>query len=190
MEHDRILEIVTAIVPTDELERRHQQDVVDWLKSGDPIFRIRKPDVPKKHLVSYFVVIDPSQRSLLLIDHVKAELWLPTGGHVEPGEDPETTVEREALEELGLSAKFLNHRAPLFVTVTVTVGKTAGHTDVSLWYVLEGSASVMPAWDRREFRDCRWFSTQELLAMNSAQLDPHLHRFTNKLEARLFRGKR
>ena len=34
----------------------------------------------------------------------EASLWLPTGGHVEPGEDPSDTVERECQEELGIPA--------------------------------------------------------------------------------------
>ncbi|WP_198139660.1 NUDIX domain-containing protein [Candidatus Orientia mediorientalis] len=43
---------------------------------------------------------------MLLVDHKKALLWLPSGGHVEIAEDPKTTIERECLEELNVTADF------------------------------------------------------------------------------------
>jgi 8-oxo-dGTP pyrophosphatase MutT (NUDIX family) len=90
------------------------------------------------------VVVDPSQRAVLLVDHRKAQLWLPTGGHVEPGEHPRTTVRREAAEELGVDARFLQASGarPLLLTSALTVGLTAGHTDVSLWYAIEGDVEA------------------------------------------------
>lgn len=75
---------VRSIQPLDELERIHITDTLHWIQSGENIFRIAKPDKPPKHLVSYFVLIDPNHRSILLGDHIKAQLWLPSGGHVEP----------------------------------------------------------------------------------------------------------
>ncbi len=52
-----------------------------------------------------------------------------------PAEHPYRTVLREADEELGIVAKFLID-VPLMLTSTKTVGLTAGHIDISLWYVL------------------------------------------------------
>lgn len=122
-----------AIDPVDELERDHITDALAWVDSGADLFRISKPDHPPKHLVSYFVLIDGQY--ILLVDHKKAELWLPTGGHVESGEHPRETVEREIEEELGITLS-LPIGPPLMVTCTETVGRTSGHTDVSLWYVV------------------------------------------------------
>ncbi|MGH7924908.1 MAG: NUDIX domain-containing protein, partial [Candidatus Binatus sp.] len=137
---DRFAEIVAAIVPLDELEREHRDSTLEWIRSGAPIFRTRKPDVPPKHLVSYFALVDERREKLLLVDHELADLWLPSGGHVEPGEDPNATVVRELAEELGLAAEFMR-TDPLFITVTRTVGDDGGHTDVSLWYLLRGDSS-------------------------------------------------
>lgn len=177
---------VQAISPHDELERQHIEDVVTWINSGVNIFRVAKPDKPPKHLVSYFVLIDPEHKSMLLADHVKAQLWLPSGGHVEPDEDPTEAVRREAREELSKEAVFLrNNQAPFFVTVTKTVGLTAGHTDVSLWYVLRGSVHEFIDFDRREFNDIEWFTFDEILEADPVIFDPHLQRFTRKLQAYL-----
>src|SRR5688572_27558461 len=86
---------VEHITPYDDLEAGHIADAQAWINSGADLFRIQKPDIPPKHLVSYFVLIDRVHRSILLVDHIKAQLWLPTGGHVELNEDPKDTVVRE-----------------------------------------------------------------------------------------------
>ncbi|MEV4702232.1 NUDIX domain-containing protein [Actinoplanes sp. NPDC049316] len=57
------------------------------------------------------VPVDPGTGDVLLVDHRNARLWLPPGGHVEPGEAPAVTAGRELAEELGVSgAATLNGR--------------------------------------------------------------------------------
>jgi 8-oxo-dGTP pyrophosphatase MutT (NUDIX family) len=173
---------VKTLQPFDSLESQHREDVLGWIESGADLFRVRKPDIPPKHLVSYFVLVDPVQKSMLLVDHIKAQLWLPTGGHVELNEHPKETVRREAVEELRMKAIFLrNNDSPFFVTVTKTGGLTPGHTDVSLWYLLKGSVHDFIDYDRTEFNDIEWFSFDEILKSDSIIFDPHLQRFTRKL---------
>ncbi len=176
--------IASAISPFDALEEHHIDEALTWIESGALIFRIKKPDVPKKHLVSYFVLFDEATSKVLLVDHKKAQLWLPAGGHVEINEDPKTTVERECLEELGVHADFL-YESPLFITSTTTVGLTAGHTDVSLWYVLKGSHQQKHTFEEREFNAIKWFSFDDIPYQNS---DPHMKRFIEKLKMILRRS--
>jgi len=176
-----ILREVEIITPLDALEKEHISDVKGWISSGVEIFRIEKPDNPPKHLVSYFVLIDKEKQFLLLVDHIKAQLWLSTGGHVDVSEDPRETVKREAREELGIDAAFLNNELPFFITVTRTVGLTAGHTDVSLWYLLKGSVNEELRFDPTEFKRVQWFSFDEVLGMPLSSLDPQMHRFVQKL---------
>lgn len=168
---------VSAIVPLDDVERRHQADVLAWIDSGAELCRLQKPATPPKHLVSYFLLSCESK--VLLVDHINAKLWLPTGGHVEPGEHPKDTVRREIREELGIAADFLCE-TPLMVTVTETVGLTAGHTDVSLWYALRGDSNLPLLFDLNEFHGVRWFDIE---ALPLDRTDPHLARFVQKLES-------
>lgn len=177
-----INDIISNITPYDALEQQHIADTIAWINSGVPIFRIAKPDIPNKHLVSYFVLYDEISRKILLVDHIKAELWLPSGGHVEINEDPKETVRRECLEELGVQADFWTDD-PIFLTVTVTVGLTAGHTDVSLWYILKGDQNTLYKFDKSEFNDVRWFSFNEIPYENS---DPHMRRFIDKLKLQFY----
>ena len=76
--------------------------------------------------------------------------WVPARGHVDPGENPRLTALREAHEELGIRGEFLHDRA-VFVSVTETIGKTAGHQDVSIWYTLGGDRNQALEFDDSEF---------------------------------------
>lgn len=173
-----IASLIHTIAPYDTLEEQHKQATLRWINSGAPLYRNHKPATPPQHLVAYFVVFDPTRQQLLLVDHRQAELWLPPGGHVEPDEPPQATVLREAQEELGLHASFLIPN-PLFLTVTQTVGHSAGHTDVSLWYVLAGDSQQTLHYDHDEFAQIAWFPLDKLPYKRA---DPHLQRFVAKLQ--------
>ena len=178
---ENIHHLISAIIPYDDVEQEHINDTRLWIESGAPIFRVQKPDVPNKHLVSYFVLFDEVHEKILLCDHKKALLWLPAGGHVEIDEDPKTTASRECLEELNVTADFWSPH-PLFLTQALTVGLTAGHTDVSLWYVLKGDSNKAYEFDQSEFNDIRWFRLDEIPHDKS---DPHMRRFIEKLKGSL-----
>ncbi|MFJ6121483.1 NUDIX domain-containing protein [Streptomyces sp. NPDC092129] len=89
---------------------------------------------------------------LLLVAHRKAGLWLPSGGHVEPIEDPWDTVTRECREELCIEAlpSTVSGAQPFFLTITQTSGH-GQHTDMSSWYVLQSSAGGITSFNEEEF---------------------------------------
>ncbi len=90
----------------------------------------------KTNILCHICLYDRCLNKILLVDHINAQLWLPTGGHVDVEEDPKDAAKRECYEELGIKAEFWLE-SPLFLTSAVTVGLTAGHTDVTLWYLLK-----------------------------------------------------
>lgn len=171
--------LVSRLTPVDDVEAQHRADTLRWLAGTDDVFRRARPDVPPRHLVSYVVPVDRTDGSVLLVDHVLAGLWLPPGGHVEPDEHPAETARREAYEELGVTGPV--DATPVFLTVTRTVGQTAGHTDVSLWFVLPVDRAQPFTLDGREFRAACWWTPAEVAAADPARFDPHLPRFLAKL---------
>lgn len=184
-----IARVVGRIEPVDELEEAHRGAVLEWIGSGDELYRLVPPDRPPMHLVSYFVPFDPACGSVLVAAHRKSGLDLPPGGHCEVGELPWDTVRRECVEELGIPAIALPRLGtePLFLTVTETQGSVVRrHTDVSLWHVIEVEREdrrLRP--DAGEFDGVRWLSFDELLAEPVERLDPHMHRFVRKLRSRV-----
>ena len=173
----RVVAELASIDPLDDIERAHLADANSWVESGAQLYRIEKPAIPPKHLVSYFAVVDGDH--ILLVDHKNAQLWLPSGGHVEPEEDPRSTVVRELREELGLDIEPDTVGPPVMVTVTSTVGASSGHTDVSLWYAIRGSRESCITFDREEFHTVQWFAFNDVPLQRS---DPHLGRFLAKLQ--------
>ncbi len=172
---NKIRNEVASILPMDNKELSTQTEILQWIDSGVELCRIQKPDIPPKHLIAYFALIDGDH--ILLVDHINAELWLPTGGHVDPNEHPRDTVLREAKEELGIDGEFLLQK-PILITCTETVGKTAGHTDVSIWYALKGSRKMNFHYDDSEFSQVRWFHKDEVPLDRT---DPEMKRFMKKL---------
>ncbi len=177
---DKIQTLISSLIPFDTIEKEHIRDAIEWINSGNEIFRIKKPDIPHKHLVSYFVPIDKNKNKVLLIDHRKSGLWLPPGGHVEKNENPQATVVREAKEELNIIARFI-FTTPFFITVTNTVNIDAGHTDVSLWYLIHGDKLKKLVYDKREMKGTKWFSFEEILKTEKYTFDPHMKRFIMKV---------
>ncbi|WP_446665815.1 NUDIX hydrolase [Flexivirga sp. B27] len=188
----RVCAAVADIEPSDELAVAHRRAALRWLDSTQDIFRRVKPATPSPHLVAYFLLVDRPAGAVLLCDHRLSGLWLPTGGHVEPGEDPVDTVRREVVEELGIEATFdpVAGEAPFFLTVTETVGDPAArHTDVSLWFALAGSRGQVLHPDEREFRSVRWWRTSELYAAAPSRMEPHLLRALKPLQLDVSPGR-
>jgi 8-oxo-dGTP diphosphatase len=182
---DDIRALAAGIEPHDELEERDRADVLAWMAgTGDLFRRVSRPVAPVRHLVSYFVVTDPDTGRILLGDHLRSGLWLPSGGHVEPGESPVETVRRECVEELAIGARFhdVTGERPLLVTVADTVGTTDVHTDVSLWFCLATSETEELTPDPGEYRSVRWWSRDEIARADRRSFDPHLGRFLDKLD--------
>ena len=169
---------VATITPLDARETRDQLDTLAWIDSGAPIWRTAAPATPPEHLVVYCALVDVDARSLLLVDHRNAGLWLPTGGHVDPGEHPADAARRELMEELGVGAQFVSPD-PLFVTRTLTVGLDGGHIDVSLWYAFGGTRGMAVTPDPGEFTDHRWWHFDEIVL--TERVDRELPRFVAKL---------
>ena len=177
--------LVSGIEPADDLGREHRRNTLSWLAGTDDIFRRVKPLTPSPHLVSYFLLVDRSAGSVLLCDHRLSGLWLPTGGHVEPGEDPLDTVRRETVEELGVTAQLdpAFKDKPFFLTMTETVGPPAmRHVDVTLWYALTGRTGQPLHPDEREFVQVRWWTAAELHHAGLDRFEPHLLRALDALD--------
>lgn len=181
-----VYDLVTGVAPFDEHEAQDKVTTLEWVRSGAPLFRIARPATPDKHLCVYFALLDDARHSILLVDHVKADLWLFAGGHVDNGEDPRRTVLREADEELKIAGEFHPQFGdrPLFLTVTRTRGEHS-HTDVSFWFVLAADQDMRIEADPREAKQVRWFALDDPAEWAHDRFDPHMTRFRDKLLSRL-----
>lgn len=178
------MRLVEELAPTDALGATDREQALAWLRSTDDVFRRARPRTPSPHLVSAFVLVDREQGRLLLCHHRLAGMWLPTGGHVEPGEHPLATVRREVVEELGVpyAPDPVLGEAPFLLAMAATVGAPeTRHVDATLWYALEGRVGQPLTPDDREFHRVAWWSAEELTRAGDVPVDPHLSRAVDAL---------
>lgn len=157
------------ITPLDPREADELASVRAWVTSGAPLLR-EQGGTPSPHLVVYCCVVDGDH--ILLVHHRKAGLWLPPGGHVDPGETPIQAAQREITEELGTTLP-LALPGPVMITRTTTVGAPPQHEDVTLWFVFQGNRDDSYDWDPREFHAVEWVKSDAC----PRNCDPKLHRF-------------
>ncbi len=120
-------------------------------------------------IVEAYIVYD---NKVLLVDHKKAQTWLPVGGHVELHEDPEEAILREAKEEAGLTITLLGERlsgsterfkflvTPKFLNIHETsLGKS--HRHIGIVYFAKSETEKVTL-SEGEHTAIRWFSEKEL----------------------------
>lgn len=123
---------------------------------------IKKENV-ESHFCVFFLPIHVPTKSIYLVHHKKANLWIPPGGHIEPNELPEQTVKREFYEEL--SFNLTNEEINLFdISVTnVSDSKTICKLHYDLWYVVYMKEKKDFIFSKKEFYNALWLSYQEAL---------------------------
>ena len=169
--------LIRKIEPMDDRELKDKKAILEWLESGEPIYR---EENPKRHLCAYFPIVNPQKTQIFLVHHRKSGLWLPNGGHVDKGESLEQTVIRELKEELGIVWK--RELKPFFISRITTVGKTAGHVHNDIWFLVEIEENTVLKPDKREFHDWGWFGLNQAVFKSS---EPNIKRAIKKIKSKI-----
>lgn len=121
-------------------------------------------------------------KAILLHWHLKLQMWLPAGGHVEPNEDPVQTAIREALEETGIKTCILptpsnkfHFLTPRQVQAPVTILVEDINDPVDGFHQHIDSIYFLTATDKTEINlppGWQWI-TQEQLVGDVAIISPH-----------------
>jgi 8-oxo-dGTP pyrophosphatase MutT (NUDIX family) len=146
---DDLRERIGRITPVDDRERLSITLTLDRLMWGDDVF---SEELNDHHVTASAFVV--SSRGVVLHLHRRLGIWVQPGGHVDPGESPESAAVRETLEETGLLGRHLDP-VELF-NVDVHPGPR-GHTHYDLRYVLVADP-VDPAPHEGESLEVFWFA--------------------------------
>lgn len=156
-----IVDIDSLIERVDDLKiaSAAKKAFTDRLRQG----RITKSENPVDHCCSFLVPVHRESRSLFVGHHIKADEWIPPGGHMELGERPEDTVRREFTEEL--SSTIHHERLELFnVSIMQIVDpKRACRTHNDFWYAIFMDSKEPFVFDRGEFYDAEWLPIDEAI---------------------------
>jgi 8-oxo-dGTP pyrophosphatase MutT (NUDIX family) len=109
---------------------------------------------------------------VLLVNHPKYDRWLPIGGHIDKGEDPEQALFREIQEEANLQPEDVRiegtkpsipgeHHYPLFTPAFVNRHGIQDRDHVAFVYFGEVQDGREPSLSEEHLELC-WFSKDEL----------------------------
>jgi 8-oxo-dGTP pyrophosphatase MutT (NUDIX family) len=125
--------------------------------------------VERQFVATGFVVQDG--KTLLML-HRKLNMWLPPGGHIDPGETPDEAVIREIKEETGLDAEIVSEKGPekkgvraLFRPAVIQLEDIPDpkgfHQHIDLIYFCRVTGGELQLAER-EAKNMRWYSAAEL----------------------------
>ena len=169
------IQAISAISPYDEAEQRDIETTLLWLKASE---HLNKPHNMEEHLGVFAIVLSQDREHTFLLNHRKAKLWLPPGGHVDLGQRLHECALMEVEEELGMKEPKLLTEVPVFHTRTHTQGMNAGHIDVTSWLLIEGDPESTYQIQAKEASQSGWYNIKELLRTGELS---NLHRGFKKI---------
>ncbi|MDD5469776.1 MAG: NUDIX domain-containing protein [Candidatus Peribacteraceae bacterium] len=170
------IEAIESIVPVDDIEKKDIARAIRWLRE---VSAVNKQNNSDEHLGILTPVLSPDKSHTFLLQHRKANLWLPPGGHVDLGQTFVESALAEAEEELSMRKPILLSTNPIFLSWTKTQGANAGHIDVTAWFLLAGNPEDSYLVQEKEASDSAWISIQKLLSLPEFS---HLHRGFQKIQ--------
>lgn len=156
---DSLLAFVTSAQAASETVR---SEFLSLVQSGS---YLRDHHVPR-HFCVYFCAVDIEKQKILLGFHKKAQLWIPSGGHLDANESIEEGLFREVQEEWGLSvphtALLEDHR----IDITPIANERQPHCSAhyNLWNFLAVDSNSFlpnPEFWKTEFTQLDWFTFEE-----------------------------
>lgn len=152
-----------------EIEKLKDKKHVDieviqrFLKRLDSDNNLTKENNPFDHYCSFFLPIDLKSKTVYVGHHIKADDWIPPGGHIKQNESPLTTVYREFEEEL--NHELTTEKIELFDLSIKDVSGNPLHkckTHYDFWYLVFIKKTDFQ-FDRKEFYQAGWFTLKEAL---------------------------
>lgn len=134
-----------------------------FLKKISETDRLTKELNLDEHICAFFVPINRESKSIYLTHHIKADDWIPPGGHIKIHEHPIETVIREFEEELG--QKITKNQIKIF---NLSIKDVSGNPrspcllHFDFWYLIE-VPRLNFNYLKKEFYDAYWHSFDEAL---------------------------
>ncbi len=133
-----------------------EQIIAQFLKQLNSGSGPTKQQNPQNHFCAFCIPIDIQNKTILLGHHIKADSWIPPGGHIDQGEGPLDTVRREFAEEL--QHNLISEPIELYTASIIQIDnpKQTCKTHYDLWYLVYIDEQSFK-FDTNEFYDMKWF---------------------------------
>jgi len=132
------------------------QKFLKRLQSGKGLLRYENI---ADHFCVFFLPIHHKSSSIYLGHHIKADDWIPPGGHIEKGEHPVDTIKREIVEELDYELG--DELIEIFdLTIKPIRRKHPCKLHWDLWYLIYLKEKIPFKFEKREFYNAGWFELE------------------------------
>lgn len=140
------------------VNKRTFDKFVQRIKSTKPL---TKEHSQYDHICTFFVPINKAAGKIFIGHHIKADDWIPPGGHIKLDEHPVQTVKREFVEELNHS--LTDEKIELFdLTIKYIINNPRHNCKVhyDLWYLVYTDKHDFN-YTRKEFYQARWMKVSQ-----------------------------
>lgn len=150
-----ILDEVLKLKDKPHVDQKILEKFIRRISSNQPYV---KSQSLKDHFGSFLLPVNKKNRKAYLGYHLKANTWLPPGGHIEDGETPESAMRREFFEELGY--KLQDETVELF---NLSIPYYQGHQHYDFWYLIYTDL-IDFKFDPKEFREAKWIEIKDMFS--------------------------
>jgi len=158
-------ENLDAYLARHPVERDGLQPLLSGLTAPDDLWDRTNMD---GHLTATALVLANQDRHVFMIHHKVLNRWLAPGGHVDPGEMPETAAFRELEEETGLVPVSASTE-PIDIDIHAIPARPAknegAHFHFDFRYVMRANSKSVPVLQGTEIAQGEW---QDLEALQQA----------------------
>lgn len=151
-------------------------DAFTDLRNGSMVHT--KKEGNPRHFCSMFLPFDEEAGKIYLGHHIKADDWIPPGGHIEPGETPSSAAIREMKEELGVDITE-DMIEPFDLSVKPINNLERGcMTHFDVWHLVHIKEQEFD-YLKSEYHDAGWFTISE--GVNKITKNPDFASIVSKL---------
>lgn len=126
----------------------------------------------ESHFCVYFAANDLQAKQVFMGHHKKSDLWLFNGGHIDIGETPAQTFDREISEEWGLERNNFTISSPFLLTQAFidNLPKQLCRIHFDIWYsvpIIINSFHPDEGMLQEEFHESKWMTIEEAKKKNT-----------------------
>ena len=166
MHTDTFLVALAAHTPVDEEEAIHRGNMMRFVASHANNWWMRT--TAEGHVTGSAWVVNQERTHALLLHHVKLNIWVQPGGHLDATDvSPAAGAMREALEETGISSLTLASESPFDVdihSIPARAGKAANepaHLHYDVRYLIMSSDKCVSI--SEESMAAKWMLLEDLV---------------------------
>lgn len=156
-----LLELVDTLSSLEHTDKKILKELKNFITTN-PFYT--KKESPEVHVCMFFIPIIQKDRLVYIGHHIKANDWIPPGGHVEPNETAVETIKREMLEELGYG--LTTEKIELFDIAIKDIDnpKQVCKRHYDFVYLVYMDLPYDFVYDKGEFNDAKWVSFEDAAA--------------------------